>query len=303
MRKVIVLGGSGFIGRHCISKLLTHPDVDVHAVSRIRPRWAETLGPALQWHEINLLAPADVQNVINLLRPAYALHLAWYVGHGTIWTTPENIDWTAATLSIARTLTSSGCKRLVIAGSCAEYAGAGVFKEDFRCTPETLYGIAKNAARMPIEALCRHYEVSFAWPRLFHMYGPWENPKRLISSAIRSLLEGREFASSDGQQLRDFLHVEDVGDVLVALLFSEVGGVVNIGSGEPVRLAQLLNEVGRATGRSELIKLGARPRALNDPDVLIPDLSRQAQELGWSPRYRTQEGIRDTVEWWRRQAG
>ena len=299
MRHVMVLGGSGFIGKECIKSLLLNEDVIVHGVSRVKPSWASAYLSRLFWHEVNILNAEAIQSLILEIRPPYALHLAWYAGHGAVWVTPENLDWTAATLRLCRSFAGAGGKRLVITGTCAEYAGSGKFVENLNSAPETLYGKAKNCSRILVEALCKSEEVSFAWPRLFHMYGPNENEKRLISGAICSLLAGNEFPSSDGGQVRDFLHVADVGAVLAAVLLSPLQGVINIGSGQPVTIASLLKRVGECLGRPELVKLNARPRALNDPDTLIPDLTRQTTELQWKPKFDAATGIADTVEWWR----
>ena len=301
MRHVLVLGASGFIGQHCIKSLLLTDDLIVHGVSRVCPLWARGYSIRLEWHEVNILDSDAIQSLIFKIRPPYALHLAWYAGHGAVWVTPENLDWTAATLRLCRSFVAAGGKRLVITGTCAEYAGSGKFVETADAAPQTLYGKAKNCCRILIEALCKSEEVSFAWPRLFHMYGPNENAKRLISGAICRLIEGKAFNCSDGGQVRDFLHVEDVGSALAQLLLSPVNGVINIGSGEPVTIASLLEQVGKYMERSDLIMLGTRPRALNDPDMLIPDLTRQSLELAWKPTMKTAEGLSLTVDWWRRQ--
>lgn len=298
MRHVLVLGASGFIGRQCVSSLLLRENVTVHGVSRITPGWIDKANMRLEWHELNVLDMQAVQRLIFMIRPAYALHLAWYVGHGAIWTTPENLDWVAATLGILRSLVSAGCKRIAVAGSCAEYVGSGIFREDETVDPETLYGKAKMCSRILAEALCRKEEVSLVWPRLFHMYGPRENSKRLVAGLILSIIRNEPFPCSDGRQLRDFLHVEDVASALVQLLFSPIEGVINIGSGSPIALADLLLLTARQMNAEHLVQIGARPRAINDPDVLLPDITRQTRELRWVPRLTVDDGIKDTVQWW-----
>jgi nucleoside-diphosphate-sugar epimerase len=301
MRRVMVLGGSGFIGRQCIIHLLRTDDIIVHGVSRVEPDWMGDYPGRIFWHEINVHDAGAIQNLIFELRPTYALHLGWYAGHGTIWITPENLDWAAATLRMARSFAAAGCKRLVITGTCAEYSGSGKFAENSSSEPETLYGKSKNCTRILVEALCKSAEISFAWPRLFHMYGPYENPKRLISGAICALLNGKDFNCSDGGQTRDFLHVEDVGDALSHLLLSPVQGVINLGSGQPVTIGSLLTKIGECLDKRDLIKLGSRPRALNDPDLLIPDITRQTLELNWQPKFSAANGIAHTVQWWRKR--
>ncbi len=302
MQSMMVLGASGFIGQQCVVKILEcDPDVQVHGVSRHVPRWAKHYGERLTWHAVDLLDGADTRSLIINVAPATLLHLGWFSGHGHIWTTASNLDWAAAALHIAKSFEAAGGERLVIAGTCAEYSGSGVFLESDAGIPETLYGMAKLSTRLLVEAFCSTTKIRLAWPRLFHMYGPHEDGRRLVASAIQSLLRGDEFGCSDCEQIRDFLHVGDVADVLVALTNSYVTGVINLGSGDPRTLREVLNAAGQAVGRPDLLKFGVRPRALKDPDIMIPDVTRQSAELGWYPTYNLEAGMSNTVEWWKSQ--
>jgi nucleoside-diphosphate-sugar epimerase len=143
-------------------------------------------------------------------------------------------------------------------------------------------------------------ELSAAWPRVFFLYGPKEHPERLVSSVIRSLLRGQPARCSHGRQIRDYLHVQDVADGLVAVLDSEVRDAVNISSGEATTLREITLTIGRLTGRAELVQLGAIPARANDVPLVVGSNARAAA-LGWRPRYDLESGLRHTIEWWRAQ--
>jgi nucleoside-diphosphate-sugar epimerase len=232
------------------------------------------------------------------IEPTHLLHLAWFSGHGQIWSTTENLDWVAASMRIATSFARSGGKRLVMAGSCAEYSGSGRFDEAMTANPGSLYGIAKRSTRETVDLMAQQEGVSFAWPRLFHMYGPFEDERRLVASAIRTLLDGKIFPCSDGMQVRDFLFIEDVASALISLLFSDIEGAVNLGSGLPITLRRLLETVGDEIGRKELLRFGEKARTAHDPDVLIPSVDRQCIELGWYPKHNLSTGVKRSVEWW-----
>jgi nucleoside-diphosphate-sugar epimerase len=141
--------------------------------------------------------------------------------------------------------------------------------------------------------------MSLAWARLFFLYGPREHPARLVPSVARALLAGEPAKCSAGTQERDFLHVDDVADALVSLVRSDLVGPVNIGSGEAVAVRAVIELVARECGRPDLVRLGARPAPANEPPLLVADVSRLRDELGWRPGIPFEDGVRDAVRWWR----
>jgi nucleoside-diphosphate-sugar epimerase len=138
-----------------------------------------------------------------------------------------------------------------------------------------------------------------AQARLFWLYGPREHPARLVPSVARPLLAGAPAACSSGAQVRDFLHVEDAAEALVALTRSGLSGPVNVGSGEPVAVRDVIAGVARGCGRPELVRLGERKAAAGEPPLLVADPSRLRDELGWRPRRGLAAGLAETVDWWR----
>jgi nucleoside-diphosphate-sugar epimerase len=168
--------------------------------------------------------------------------------------------------------------------------------------PATDYGICKNALRALFEAYCARSGIGGAWGRLFHLYGPYEHPARLVSSVATTLLRGEDAGCSHGRQWRDFLHVADAADALVALLDSEVCGAVNIGSGAPVSIGEVARKLALLAACPQRLQLGARPAPEGEPPVLLPATRRLRQEVGWQPRYDLAGGLQQTLDWWRNQA-
>ena len=103
--------------------------------------------------------------------------------------------------------------------------------------------------------------MSTVWARLFYLYGPGEDPRRLVASIIRSLLRSESVAISPGEQVRDFLHVDDVAAAIAHIAEGELTGPVNVGSGIPVTVAHLARTVGRPSERRSSCSSGlARTR-------------------------------------------
>jgi nucleoside-diphosphate-sugar epimerase len=145
--------------------------------------------------------------------------------------------------------------------------------------------------------------IELAWGRIFYVYGPHEHPARLASSVAQALVRGEPVKCTDGAQVRDYTYVSELGEAFAALLDSPVSGPVNMASGEPVRIADLVMALAAAAGRPDLVLLGALPRRAGEPERLTADVRRLRDEVGWSASVRLQEGAERTVEWWRRELG
>jgi nucleoside-diphosphate-sugar epimerase len=243
----------------------------------------------------NLLEPGAPERVIAEVRPTHLLHLAWNAKPGEFWTTPENLDWVAASLRLLRAFDG---ERAVFAGTCAEYA----WEAETHCVegstplvPATLYGTAKHA----LHTLVERSGASTAWGRVFFVFGPHEHPARLASSVARALVRGEAAETGPGTQLRDFLYSEDLADAFVALLDSPVEGAVNLASGDPRPIRELVELLGAAAGRPDLLRIGARPLNASEPAVLTASVDRLRTEVGWTPPRTLEQRVEETVAWWR----
>ncbi|MDW8345135.1 MAG: NAD-dependent epimerase/dehydratase family protein, partial [Verrucomicrobiae bacterium] len=138
------------------------------------------------------------------------------------------------------------------------------------------------------------------WARIFYQYGPFEDQRRLVPHIITSLLRGQRAELTAGTQVRDFLHVEDVGTALATVATSSLTGIVNIGSGTGVTVRHIAETIGELIGRSDLLAFGAKPTPLHDPPYVVADTTR-LRSLGWQPRYNLRSGLAQTIAWWKQQ--
>jgi nucleoside-diphosphate-sugar epimerase len=193
----------------------------------------------------------------------------------------------------------------VMLGTCAEYdwstAHAPLAESIATIAPATLYGVAKDALRRVAGAYAAEQGIEFAWGRLFFLYGPREDQRRLVPSVARSLLAGEPVATSGGEQVRDFMHVHDAADAVAALLDSSVVGAVNIASGVGVTVGEAVDRIVALIGHPELIQRGALPDRPADPGRLVADVVRLREEVGFQPRWTLADGLAQAVNWWREQ--
>jgi nucleoside-diphosphate-sugar epimerase len=135
------------------------------------------------------------------------------------------------------------------------------------------------------------HSLSSAWGRIFFLYGPGENSFRIVPSVIYALLRGEPAHCKNGEQLRDFLYVEDVAAAFVALLESDIKGVVNIASGVATPLKNMIFAIAEQLGRQDLVQLGAIPSSISEPQKLIADVGRLKNEVGFEPLFKMNQGI------------
>ncbi|NWA04458.1 NAD-dependent epimerase/dehydratase family protein [Pseudomonas gingeri] len=255
--RVLVTGATGFVGRHVVSSLIASGH-SVIAVARDIKRARE-----MRWPSAVHFVACDIHctdlDVVALFGPVDALiHLAW-PGLPDYRSLSHFENTLGADYRFLKSLVLSGCRHVLVAGTCLEYGlQEGCLNEDMAAQPTTPYGIAKDCLRRFLEVFRKEVPFTLQWARLFYMYGPGQNSKSLLSQLELALLSGDDkFPMSWGEQLRDYLPVEHVAADLVNLLgHVELDGVVNICSGKPISVRRLVEEFIISKGAKIELELG-----------------------------------------------
>ena len=144
MKRLLITGAGGFLGRHCLSAL-SKEDYEVHATSRT-PK-AACLTKRASWHECDLLSRGASARLLVRLRPTHLLHLAWYAVPGSFWEAPENYEWVRASKELTEAFAANGGERVVGAGTCAEYGlhSGECLESATPLNPASLYAQSKLA--------------------------------------------------------------------------------------------------------------------------------------------------------------
>lgn len=301
--RILLTGAAGFLGAHTARALLNagHEVIGLVRAESERSR-LDALAPGLVTCTADLMNEFDLRRAVETTLPEAAIHLAWFAVPGAYLSSPENLRHLAASHVLLGALASSGCRRFVTAGTCFEYdTELGWLSERTPLAPKYLYSASKVALFHTVREAARLAGISHAHLRFFYQFGPHEAQTRLVPSVIGALLGGGVADTTEGAQVRDFLHVADVSSAVATVVASDVEGAVNVGSGRPVTVRELVATVGAACGALERVRFGALPYRAGDPMFVCAD-NRLLASLGWIPRFTLEEGVADTVRWFRERA-
>lgn len=241
--KVLITGATGFVGQHVVPKLLERRHT-VIAIAR-----DEAKARNFPWFDAVRFVACDVHralgNPLELFdKPDAVVHLAWpgLPNYGSLVHFEETLP---AAYRFLKSLVEGGVNHLLVAGTCFEYGmQSGPLSERASTKPANPYALAKDTLRKFLESLQKDRPFTLQWARLFYMYGPGQHPKSLLAQLDRAV-DDREpvFNMSGGEQLRDYLPVDEVAARLVLLVeHPECHGAVNVCSGKPISVRKLVEQ-------------------------------------------------------------
>jgi nucleoside-diphosphate-sugar epimerase len=294
--RVVVTGAGGLIGSEVVRSLAASGHLPI-AVDRAPGLLAGVAGePDVAVTLLDLADAPAVQALFRRETPDALIHLAWYAHPKDYLTSHANLAALAMTNVVVEAALAAGCPKLVLGGSCVEYAPSNrPLRETDPVGLHSLYATAKHAAHQVASCLAAESGAALAWTRIFHIHGPHEHPDRLIPFVARQIRAGNEVPLTDGTQVRDQLHIADVAAALIAIATTPgATGTFNVCSGQPVTLKQVLTEVADILDGVRLLKFGALPHRPNETMYLAGDSSR-LRALGWAPRFDLRGGLADAL--------
>lgn len=294
MKKILITGGTGFIGTQVV-EILLKKGYEVHLIIHNKEHKEQK---NLIQHRIDLLNLTEVNNFFAEHSFKILIHMAWFVGR-KCHVDNVNIEWIISSLNILKKFVEAGGEVFLSNGTVSEYDFSyGLLREgETPLNNGSLHGICKSSFYRIAKQFCEQNNVIFKWPRIFNLYGPYEKINRLMPSVITSCLKNEDVQVSNCTNYQDYLYVKDTAKAIVDILEGNLNDAINVCSGEPVKLKEIVNLIVELTNFKGRVVWGALPSAIKNKVVFGQNF--RLQSLGWCPDYNLKTGLEETIEWWK----
>jgi nucleoside-diphosphate-sugar epimerase len=297
---VLVAGAGGFIGANLV-RALTARGGNVHALVRPGTSLArlEDLLDQINLHRLDATDHAALRECLREVRPATVVNAVKSRPSSVDPLIPvrDNVMAAAALLASAA---ESGSARFVQLGSSTEYeARRGRLDESTPLGSISLHGATKTAATLICHALAAELGIDLVVLRPFQVYGPWDDPRHLVPTAIAAALDERELVLAPRGR-RDWIFVSDLVEACLLALDAELGDealVLNLGTGRQWSNEDVVEMVAELSGRPIRVRIDERAGRPWDRDDWRADPSQAGRRLGWKPRHDLASGLEATIAW------
>jgi len=294
----LIIGGTGFIGYHLAKKSLKR-GWRVTSISSKPPKKIRHL-PNVRYIFCDITKKKYLRKKINKSF-SYVVNLGGYVDH-------TNKEKTFKSHYVGcKNLTEIFLKRRLMAfvqmGSSGEYGRLkSPQNESSNCNPKSIYSQAKLLTSRHLINLFKKKNFPVTILRLYQAYGPKQDFNRLIPIVIRACINGKEFPCSDGKQLRDFVHVDDVVDAILKALKSKKarGQIINIGTGKPQKVKNIIMSIKKILkgGYPQFGKIKMRKDEILK---IYPNIKKAKKKINWRPKISFKRGLQSTIKFYNEQ--
>lgn len=294
MKKILIIGGTGFIGYHLAKKCLKK-NFKVTSLSKNPPKKIRLL------KKVKYII-CDISDEKKLKKKItsnfnYIVNLGGYVNH------QNKIETYRSHYLGLKNLTNffkdKKIKKFIQIGSSMEYGRVGSpQKENFTCQPKSIYGISKFLSTEHLLSLYKKEKFPAVILRLYQVYGPNQDKNRLIPIIIDGCKHDKSFPCSSGEQFRDFIFIDDLIEALLKCLDTKVEGkIINIGSGKAIKVKEIIKKIVMfyKSGRPLFGKIKFRKEEMIK---VYPSLLNARRLLGWKAKVPFDEGILKTISFY-----
>ncbi|MAF50512.1 MAG: hypothetical protein CMH64_00300 [Nanoarchaeota archaeon] len=276
--RIFVTGGTGFIGRHVVERLLEGDNEILLLTCEDKIEGVNSI-------EGDLSDIESWKEKLENFKPEVCVHLAWEgIPDYGYEISSKNLKYGLDLFSV---LAEIGCSKIIGIGSCWEYENKnGELKEGDVINPSSPFNVAKNSLRLMGETLANEKNIQFIWTRLFYVYGPGQKEHSLIPHIINCIKNKEDPEIKTPNAKNDFVYVGDVADAIYSIVENGESSIYNIGSGKSTSVKEIVEIVSKHYNFDVLLK-----DSESDVDFWA-DISKTKNELDWEPKTDILEGIK-----------
>jgi len=300
---VLVTGGTGFVGANLVRRLLADGHAVHLLVRREHAAWRlDGIRDDVRLHEVSLGDLAGLSSLAADGRPEWIFHLAASGAYS--W--QQDLDRMVATnvtgtMNLVRACLGPGFEAFVNTGSSSEYGYKDHAPTEREWVePNSHYAVTKASATMFCRLTAQQQDVHIPTLRLYSVFGPWEEPNRLVPTLVVRGLDGTLPPLVDPDVARDYVFADDVSEAYVRVASTpgqERGAVYNVGSGVQTTLREIVDAARRVMGIAVQPVWGSMPNRRWDTSVWVSDPRAIAAAVGWKATTNVEDGLRRTVDW------
>tara|TARA_B100001123_G_C15276441_1_gene1012349 strand:+ start:91 stop:1020 length:930 start_codon:yes stop_codon:yes gene_type:complete len=294
---LLVLGGTGFIGKNIIKKAAAK-GWQVTSASLSSPVKKKRI-KRVKYYKIDLKNFLSVKKKLNKSYN-YVINLSGYINHSNLKKDYKKImnEHFLAVKNLISIIPRKNLKKFVQIGSSAEYGFANAPQsEKTKLLPTTTYSLAKTKTTNFLRDIYRKEKFPFAIARLFLTYGPGQKRDRFMPQIVEGCLSNKKFPTTSGEQIRDFCYIDDTTNAILLILTKKqaVGEIFNVASGVPIKIKNVINLVKKITGKGRP-EFNKRKTRKDENEVLYADIRKIKKLLHWKPRTKLLNGIKKTIK-------
>ena len=297
---IVLTGATGFIGAAVFKQIIANGNLPI---ALLRPVSNTTRLQELKDYcslTYETLQSPELVCKLQKYRPKTLIHLAWHWRDATgqdnkgVYQVMDNLPLAIESIKLAQAV---GCTHWVGIGSREEYGNVTrKVDESYPTLPATVYGQAKLSACWAALSLCQAYGMRASWIRTFGVYGPNDEPSRLIPYLIREMSFGKSPKLTKCEQIGDYLYIDDAAKGILSVAYAQIPGIFNVGSGVAVSLKTVVETTRELVNPQIKPNYGVIDYYPGQTMYSHADITKITSLTGWQPKVSLQEGLKLTVE-------
>ena len=296
-KNLLVIGGTGFIGKNLILKFKSK-NYKIFSLSKSLDNTLLSKKNITQI-KCDITKKKEIEKKLKNTNFNYIINLGGYVDHR------KKIKTIASHFYGVKNLVNYFKKKkidlFIQVGTSLEYGNikSPQSENDYK-KPKSFYGIAKRNASKFIVSVNKKENFPYIILRLYQVYGPYQNYLRLLPFIIKSCLNNKNFAVTRGNQLRDFLYIDDLIDLIKKIISSKVRDqIFNVGSGKPIKVKKIIQKI-NCTIKKGIPEYGKIKMRKDEYLNLYPDIKKVKKYYNWKPRIKLDQGLRKTIDYYKK---